>query len=379
MSDETPRFNMPYIVQAQASKEITHNESLKIVDALLQAAAENSALTAPPTTPVEGSLYIIATGATGAWSGKDAYLAQYIGGSWTFYQPFSGLLVWEKTAKVFKYYDAAWITWSGSGGSSSTGITSWKNAYNPATAYVEFDGVYYEGSAYIAVAASTGVTPGTDSNKWSILSSKGDKGDTGTAGATGAKGDKGDKGDTGTAGVKGDTGTAGADGAPGIKWRKTYSATTDYVLHDAVTLNGTSYLALVASTGVTPGTDDNTWFVLAQKGADGASGSGTGDMLKSVYDTNGNGVVDRAASADSVAYANVTDKPETFTPTAHKSTHAAGGADALSPSDIGALPVTLTTVSSNDIIIYDAVAATWKNSTIIADLQTALNTINGVS
>jgi hypothetical protein len=47
------------------------------------------------------------------------------------------------------------------------------------------------------------------------------------------------------------------------------------------------------------------------------TGGGSGDMLKSVYDTNNNGIVDVAASANAVEWANVSTKPSTFTPSAH--------------------------------------------------------------
>ena len=60
----------------------------------------------------------------------------------------------------------------------------------------------------------------------------------------------------------------------------------------------------------------------------GDDGTGVGDMRKDVYDTDGDGVVDRAKSADSAAsveWADVRGKPQTFAPEAH--TH---GMEALS-------------------------------------------------
>jgi hypothetical protein len=47
-------------------------------------------------------------------------------------------------------------------------------------------------------------------------------------------------------------------------------------------------------------------------GPQGPAGSGSGDMLKSVYDPNDDGKVSSAASADSVPYSGVTGKPTTL-------------------------------------------------------------------
>src|SRR5215469_5791023 len=48
----------------------------------------------------------------------------------------------------------------------------------------------------------------------------------------------------------------------------------------------------------------------------GGGGGGGGDMFKAVYDTNGNGIVDNAETAQAVPWANVTGKPATFPPDA---------------------------------------------------------------
>ena len=99
---------------------------------------------------------------------------------------------------------------------------------------------------------------------------KGDKGDTGPQGETGPagpqgpKGDKGDTGDIGPAGPKGNKGDPGPAGPQGPKGDK-------------------------GDTGPQ-----------GPQGEPGPTGSGTGDMLKSVYDTNDDGIVDHAATADTV-------------------------------------------------------------------------------
>lgn len=50
------------------------------------------------------------------------------------------------------------------------------------------------------------------------------------------------------------------------------------------------------------------------------SGGGNGDMLKSTYDTNDNGIVDHAALADTTPWSGITGKPSTFPPAAHMHT-----------------------------------------------------------
>lgn len=99
---------------------------------------------------------------------------------------------------------------------------------------------------------------------------KGDKGDTGPQGETGPagpqgpKGDKGDTGDIGPAGPKGDKGDPGPAGPQGPKGDK-------------------------GDTGPQ-----------GPQGEPGPTGTGAGDMTKSVYDTNDDGIVDHAATADAV-------------------------------------------------------------------------------
>jgi len=94
MADNTPRLGLPYLIASQAQKEVTHNEALNTIEALLQPTVQSINLTTAPIG-IEGNLYIVGIGATGAWTGKDGNLAQYIGGAWSFYVPFEGLHIWN--------------------------------------------------------------------------------------------------------------------------------------------------------------------------------------------------------------------------------------------------------------------------------------------
>lgn len=96
---------------------------------------------------------------------------------------------------------------------------------------------------------------------------KGDTGDTWPTWPQWPQGEKGDKGDK---------------GEDGINWTWEYNWATTYQINDAVSYQGSSYIATQLTTWNIP-TDVTYWDLLAQKGE---SGSWTWDMLASVYDPN---------------------------------------------------------------------------------------------
>jgi len=90
MSETSTLLSLPYIQPAQAQKHVTHNEALRMLDALVQLAVESRALSAPPTSPADGARYIVASGATGDWAGQDHAVALNAGGGWLFLTPNAG-------------------------------------------------------------------------------------------------------------------------------------------------------------------------------------------------------------------------------------------------------------------------------------------------
>lgn len=90
----TPRLTLPYLVQNQSQKEITHNEALNHLDAVVQPLVEDRDLSAAPGSPAEGQIWIVAAGASGDWAGQEANLAQFIGGGWWFLAPPEGFTAW---------------------------------------------------------------------------------------------------------------------------------------------------------------------------------------------------------------------------------------------------------------------------------------------
>ena len=101
---QTSRLGLPYIVTSQAQKEVTHNASLDILDALLQAAMVSVSVNTPPGSPVAGDCYIVGTSPTGVWASHAKALAYYTTG-WNFITPWEGLTVWAKDANALYTYD----------------------------------------------------------------------------------------------------------------------------------------------------------------------------------------------------------------------------------------------------------------------------------
>lgn len=109
----TTRLTLPLVAAAQAQEHVTHNEALKLLDAIVQAGVIDKDLTSPPGSPSEGDTYIVGGSATGAWNGRDNNLTIYQNGAWTFVAPLNGWIAWvsdESTLYIFN--SGAWASFS---------------------------------------------------------------------------------------------------------------------------------------------------------------------------------------------------------------------------------------------------------------------------
>ncbi len=146
-------------------------------------------------------------------------------------------------------------------------------AYSAATSYSAGDAVSYGGSSYVSLVGSNhGQTPGQSPAYWVVLAAQGNPGPAGATGSPGPAGPQGATGAQGAAGPQGPAGATGPAGAPGINFRGGWMAGTHYLLNDAVTFAGSSYLALQQNSGQEPDVAPQSWAVLAQAGGSGAQG-----------------------------------------------------------------------------------------------------------
>lgn len=77
----TPDYGIPYIAASQAQPEITHNQAITLIQALLNGVISRG-VNSPPGTPDAGDAYIIGGSPTGAWAGRQNCIAVYFGTSW---------------------------------------------------------------------------------------------------------------------------------------------------------------------------------------------------------------------------------------------------------------------------------------------------------
>ena len=94
----TAHLALPYLAAAQAQKHVTHNEALRLIDAMMHLAVEASAATTPPSAPADGERYLLGASPSGAWAGKGGMLATFVDGAWLFAAPSIGWLAYDKAA-----------------------------------------------------------------------------------------------------------------------------------------------------------------------------------------------------------------------------------------------------------------------------------------
>ncbi len=107
MSDITTHLLLPYILASQAQKHVTHNEALRLLDAMVQLSVLDRTRTVPPASPTDGDRHIVASGATGLWAGWDLNVAFRVDGIWMRLVPRPGWLAWIAAEQMF-------LVWNGS-------------------------------------------------------------------------------------------------------------------------------------------------------------------------------------------------------------------------------------------------------------------------
>lgn len=102
----TSNLMLPFLAVGQAQKHVTVNESLRRLDAVVQLSVVSASTAAQPTSPADGSVYIVPAGKSGAdWSGyANESLGYYRDGAWEQVTPREGWLAFVKDADELLHY-----------------------------------------------------------------------------------------------------------------------------------------------------------------------------------------------------------------------------------------------------------------------------------
>ncbi len=106
---QTTNLGLPFLEGSQAQKHVTVNESLRILDAVVQIAVADVDRTLPPASPDAGTRHIVARGASGAWTGHAGAVAAFEDGAWRFVVPNAGWCAWSLADEILFVFDGG--TW----------------------------------------------------------------------------------------------------------------------------------------------------------------------------------------------------------------------------------------------------------------------------
>lgn len=146
----TPKLLMPELTVGQAGKELTHNQALAILDQLAQAVVIDKDLATAPGSPTNGAMYIVASGATGAWSGQSGNLAYWLDSvaAWSFITPYNGWSVWVADEDVrYERKSGVWVIVATGGGATLPVVQTFTGAKTLALADINTYNVSQDATA----------------------------------------------------------------------------------------------------------------------------------------------------------------------------------------------------------------------------------------
>lgn len=107
--EQTARLSLPFIVPGQAQKELSHNEALQLLDAVVQAVVEEAPRNDPPANPAPGQTFIVGSAPTDDWTGRRSSLAIFTESGWRFVEAFESMQAQMKgSGLTARYRNGEW-------------------------------------------------------------------------------------------------------------------------------------------------------------------------------------------------------------------------------------------------------------------------------
>ena len=103
----TARHALPFLFAGQAQRELFVNQGLANIDLLLHPSVIGER-SAPPQAPQRGDCWIVGSGASGAWAGKELAISCWDGDQWLFANPVQGMLAYDATRAAQIRFNGEW-------------------------------------------------------------------------------------------------------------------------------------------------------------------------------------------------------------------------------------------------------------------------------
>jgi Protein of unknown function (DUF2793) len=107
---QSGRWKLPLLAVGQMQKEVTHNEALTLIDALIAPVVEARGVDTPPSAPVVGQCWLVGPAPSGVWTGAAQHLACWTSGGWRLIAPRDGMTVRLAGGAMLQFDGALWAT-----------------------------------------------------------------------------------------------------------------------------------------------------------------------------------------------------------------------------------------------------------------------------
>lgn len=161
---ETTNLSISLVEQNQSQKEVTVNEAISVIDAIMNCGAISNNVNTPPDSPVPGSVYIIGNNASGEWENHNYQIA-YFQGIWKFIQPNEGISLWVNDEDCLYVFDGTeWRTLLTSGGNNSPDLEDFYFTDLAKNDVLQYTGSSFINKPYISNIPSVSVNTDLDAN-----------------------------------------------------------------------------------------------------------------------------------------------------------------------------------------------------------------------
>jgi hypothetical protein len=109
----TPKIGLTYLETGQTGAETRVNGWINNLESIAQLSFIDRDLTAPPGSPSDGDVYLVASTASGDWLSQDGKIAIYFSG-WSFVAVSEGMRAWVEDENAWIMYDGSkWAVYEG--------------------------------------------------------------------------------------------------------------------------------------------------------------------------------------------------------------------------------------------------------------------------